>query len=83
MKNLGKQIVVIDNGFVHVGECSSDGEFLRIDNARNIRVWGTQHGLGQLRSGPAKETKHDVLGTVLVPSGRVIFYIALSEDSKW
>lgn len=76
--NLGKQIVVIDNGFVHVGDCTIEGEMLRIDNCQNIRLWGTTKGLGQLVNGPLKETKSDPSGVVLVPFKRVIFFMQVS-----
>jgi hypothetical protein len=75
-KSLGKQIVVIDNGFVHVGECSLQEDMLRIDNCRNLRVWGTKSGLGELRSGPLEATQVDACGVVLVPFGRVVFFLA-------
>ena len=79
MKKLGIKIVVIDNGFVHVGDCVANDGMLRIDNCRNIRVWGTTAGLGQLIKGPLKETKADECGTVLVPFGRVLFLITVVE----
>jgi hypothetical protein len=79
MKNLGKQIVVIDNGFVHVGDCFIEDGFLHIKNCRNLRVWGTQKGLSQLVCGPLKDTKSDDCGKVLVPCGRVVFYISVVE----
>ena len=74
-KDLGKQIVVVDNGFVHVGDCSIQGGLLCIDNAKNIRVWGTTDGLGQLVAGPTLKTQTDPCGTVLVPMGRVVFFL--------
>ena len=75
MKYLGKQIVVIDNGFVHVGECSMHDGLLTIDNCKNLHVWGTSKGLGQLITGPTKDTKSDDCGTVLVPIARVVFFL--------
>jgi hypothetical protein len=80
---LGKQIVVIDNGFVHVGDCSRlpDGT-LRIDACKNIRVWGTDKGIGQLAAGPTTETVVDDCGTVLVPASRIVFFVAVKEG-KW
>jgi len=75
MKDLGKQIVVIDNGFVHVGDCSLSDGLLTIANCKNLRVWGTSKGLGQLITGPTKDTKADECGTVLVPVGRVVFFM--------
>jgi len=76
-KNLGKQIVVIDNGFVHVGDCVIEDGFLRIDNCKNLRVWGTSQGLPQLVNGPLKDTKVDNCGVVLVPFGRVVLFLAV------
>lgn len=73
--NLGKQIVVIDNGFVHVGDCVIEGEMLRVDNCYNLRVWGTTKGLGQLVNGPLEETKYDTCGTILIPFKRIIFFM--------
>ncbi len=79
MKHFGKQIVVIDNGFVHVGDCSLTDGILSIDDCKNIRKWGTAHGLGQLASGPTKDTVFDSAGTVMVPINRVVFFIAVTK----
>jgi len=75
MKNLGKQIVVIDNGFVHVGDCELKDGFLSIINCKNIRSWGTTQGIGELINGPTQNTKADECGTVFVPFGRVVFLL--------
>ena len=77
-KHLGKQIVVIDQGFVHVGDCEVSDGVLTIHNCKNLRVWGTKQGLGELVSGPQKETKADDCGTVIVPFGRVVFFLAVT-----
>lgn len=60
-----KRIIVADKGFVFVGDCTdeSDGS-VTIRNARNIRRWGTTHGLGELGTGPTKKTVYDACGTV-------------------
>lgn len=81
-KDLGKQIVVIDNGFVHVGDCIIEGDMLQISNCHNIRVWGTTKGLGELVNGPLKETKSDSCGTVLVPFKRLVFFMQVSGGWK-
>lgn len=78
-KHLGIQICVIDNGFVHVGDCTIEADMLKIENCRNIRVWGTSRGLGQLVDGPLKDTKHDECGTVLVPFKRLVFFMQVSK----
>lgn len=62
-----QQIVVLDKGFVYVGNVTIRDGWVNIENARNIRVWGTTQGLGELRNGPLKETKLDECGTVLAP----------------
>ena len=66
-QDLGQNIAVLDRGFVYVGQIKREGYFVLIENARNIRVWGTTNGLGELRNGPLKDTKLDVCGTVKVP----------------
>lgn len=80
MKKFGQQIVVIDNGFVHVGECSVTDGFMKISSARNIRVWGTTKGLGELVNGPLKTTTHDSLGDVIIPMSRVVW---MMEAKGW
>ncbi len=67
VESLGQNIAVLDRGFVYVGNVTRDGDFVLIENARNIRVWGTTNGLGELRNGPLSGTKMDVCGTVKVP----------------
>ncbi len=79
MKQLGLQIVVVSSGFVYVGQCYWDGDFLQIQNAQNLRVWGTTRGLGELINGPTKETKADPCGTCLVPKNQVILFMAVEK----
>jgi hypothetical protein len=62
-------IVVLNNAFVYVGDVSFNIQgYICIDRCRNIRVWGTTQGLGQLRTGPTKETVLDECGTVYAPN---------------
>lgn len=75
LKNTNKQIVVLDRGFVYVGEVSDEGENIRISNAQNIRRWGTTRGLGELVNGPVANTILDPVGTVIAPKRAVIHYI--------
>ena len=76
-------IVVLDRGFVYVGNVEHDGEWCVITNAKNIRVWGTTKGLGELAlNGPLKSTKLDTVGTVRAPAKAVISLID-TEESKW
>lgn len=60
-----KRIIVADRGWIFVGQCEDheDGT-ITLRNARNIRIWGTSKGLGELVNGPLSGTRHDDYGTV-------------------
>jgi len=77
-----KQIVVLDRGFVYVGDVTLDGDFVLIKNAKNLRVWGTTKGLGELRQGPLSGTKLDDVGTVRAPLRALISLIDV-DAAKW
>ena len=69
----GLQIVVLDRGFVYVGEVTTDAHWVVIRNARCVRVWGTTEGLGQLaEDGPTERTILDRAGQVRAPIGALI-----------
>lgn len=83
----GAKIVVIQSGFVYVGQVDYLTEggitWVRISGARNIRVWGTTKGLGQLAmSGPTTTTMIDVAGTVYVPLHAVLHLMDV-VNKKW
>ena len=79
----GFAIVVLDRGFVYVGDVECDAEWCVISDAQNIRVWGTTKGLGELAlDGPTEKTKLDLVGTVRAPIRAVISVIS-SEARKW
>lgn len=68
-----KHIVVLDRGWVYVGDVTREDDFLRIDNAWNIRRWGTSKGLGELaHEGPKRNTQMDPAGIVRAPLRAVI-----------
>jgi len=72
----GQNIVVLDRGFVYVGDVSiEDGNMVKISDAKNLRSWGTTKGLGELRNGPLKGTVVDEVGSVLAPMRAVIHFI--------
>lgn len=71
----GQHIVVLDRGFVYVGDVSIDGDWLTIANAKNIRIYGTDDGLGELRNGPTPKTKLDEVGSVIAPLRALIHFI--------
>ena len=76
------KIVVLDRGFIYVGNVVDESEFIVIRNARNIRVWGTSKGLGELVGGPLAKTVLDTVGTVRAPKRALISLIDV-EQSKW
>ena len=78
----GLAIVVLDRGFVYIGKVTIDGDWCVIESAKNIRVWGTTAGLGELVKGPTKNTKLDQVGTVRAPIRAVIHVIDVEAD-KW
>lgn len=78
----GLAIVVLDRGFVYIGKVTIDGDWCVIESAKNIRVWGTTNGLGELVKGPTKSTKLDQVGNVHAPMRAVISVIDVEAD-KW
>ena len=79
----GLNIVILDRGFVYVGDVSLQGDWLLITNAKNIRRWGTSQGLGELAAkGPQSETKLDMGGTIKAPL-RAVIGLLKCEASKW
>jgi hypothetical protein len=82
MENHGFQIAVLDRGFVYVGDITSDEDWVYIKNARNIRLWGTTKGLGELRLGPTAKTVHDEMGEVKA-SRRALLHLIATDKAKW
>jgi hypothetical protein len=81
--NHGLQIAILDRGFVYVGNVTTDGDWCVIENAKNVRRWGTTGGLGQLaKSGPTASSKIDDAGTVRAPMRALIGLIAC-EAASW
>ena len=76
------KIAVLDRGFVYVGRVTIEADFLRLERAQNIRVWGTTKGLGELVNGPTNSTKLDNVGSVVVPMRAVISIIDV-EQKAW
>lgn len=73
---LGQKIVVLDRGFVYVGDVHEQEDRVLILNAKNIRVWGTTNGLGELRNGPLSGTKLDMVGEVSAYKHAIIHLIS-------
>ena len=55
-----KQIVILQRGWVAVGDFSQKGDECTLSNSAIIRIWGTTKGLGELaENGPLSSTKID------------------------
>ena len=76
------KIVVLDRGFVYVGNVAIKDDFVVITGAKNLRAWGTSKGLGELANGPLSSTKLDAVGTVRAPLRALISLIDV-EQTKW
>lgn len=60
MSKQKKVIVILQRGWVFVGDLTKNGTTCRLDNAANVRRWGTSKGLGQLAAeGPTSSTQLD------------------------
>ena len=75
MSENAQTILVLTQGFVFVGELDeSEAGFFVLRRAKNIRVWGTSEGLGELAvKGPTEKTVADPCGTVRAPLHAVVF----------
>lgn len=77
-----KQIVIAQRGWVFVGDVTRNGDDVTIENASNIRRWGTTKGLGELAAkGPRGETKLDPCPTVRLHALAVIATLDCAEEA--
>lgn len=68
-----QEIVVVQGGWVFVGTLEVADGLLVLTDAKNIRVWGTKNGLGELAlRGKTKDTVLDEYGIVKVPLHAVL-----------
>lgn len=81
-EHLGYRIVVLQRGWVAVGDVTRTGPDWRIGDARVIRVWGTTKGLGELVAGPTSSTKLDDYGTIHAHELGVVLSLPV-EAEKW
>lgn len=79
---VAKQIVIGHRGWVFVGDVSTAGDEVVINNARNVRRWGTKSGLGELAEhGPLSDTMLDPAGTVRMHRLAVIASIDCNAEA--
>lgn len=79
----GLQIVVLQRGWVYVGEVTQVGDEYFIRNGACIRNWGTTRGLGEIASGgPTANTKLEPVPEVRFHEAGKIFMI-VAEVQLW
>ena len=78
----GWQIVVLQRGWVVVGDVTREGDELVIADASVIRYWGTKKGLGELVEGPLEKTILDPAGIVRANVLGVVLTIDVKAE-KW
>lgn len=70
------KIVICQRGFVYAGNVMKNGDYIVINDAVNIRSWGTSRGLGELAAkGNTPQTIADACGTVRVHQLAVVAMI--------
>ncbi len=79
----GKQIVILQRGWVVVGDLKKNGVQFTLNNASVIRNWGTTRGLGEIaEGGPTDNTKLDPAPEMKFHELTVIGTIKCNK-SKW
>ena len=77
------QIVVLNRGWIVVGNVSEKGVKTIIQNASVVRYWGTSEGLGELaEKGPLPDTKLDKCPDVTVDTCNIVLTMNCNQ-SNW
>lgn len=77
-----KQMVVLQRGWIVVGDVAEECEKVTISNCSVIRVWGTKNGLGELAElGPLTNTKLDKCPDVSVHKLSIVLQMNTNEDN--
>lgn len=76
------RIVILQRGWILVGDISRDANEITVSLACVIRRWGTTKGLGELYDGPTPKTVLDPSSTWYVHPLMVIGQVAIDEE-KW
>ena len=78
-----KQIVVLQRGWVVIGDVDTSDTEVLINNCSVIRSWGTSKGLGEIaEDGPTSKTKLDPCPPMIVHPLSVILRMNVNQ-SNW
>lgn len=83
VKPTKKQIVVLQRGWVVIGDVAKTETEVTINNCSVIRTWGTSKGLGEIAlNGATEKTKLDPCPPVTVHPLTVVMYMNINQE-KW
>lgn len=81
IKPTSKQIVVLQRGWIVIGDVEKSETEVKINNCSVIRVWGTSKGLGEIaENGPTEKTKLDKCPAIIVHPLSVVLYMNVNEE---
>lgn len=82
VKPTTKQIVVLQRGWVVVGDVHKEENEVKISNCSVIRVWGTSKGLGEIaENGPTSKTVLDSCPSLVVHPLSVVMYMNTNKGN--
>jgi hypothetical protein len=82
-KSYGKCIVILQRGWIVVGDLNKKGEEFTLADSSVIRNWGTTKGLGEIaENGPTKETILDKTPEIIFHELTVVAIIKCKVE-KW
>jgi len=77
------KILILQRGWVIVGNVRKENDYFISENSSVIRTWGTSKGLGEIAlNGPTEKTKLDRCGTVRVHELTTVAMIDCDQN-KW
>lgn len=77
-----KRIVVLQRGWVVVGNYSRQGDEILVEGASVIRQWGATKGLGEIAAGgPTSKTVLDPCGLVRAHVASVVLTVDCNEEA--
>jgi uncharacterized protein YunC (DUF1805 family) len=77
------KIVVLQRGWVLIGNFEQNGDKCKLHNACVIRVWGTTKGLGELVDGPTSTTTLDKCHGVVEFNELTMVLSISAREEKW
>jgi len=75
------RILVLQRGWVVVGQFELVDDECRLHNAAVIRRWGTSKGIGELVTGPTKITVLDKAGEIRADKLAVVLHISVDSEA--